>query len=198
MHHLAVLWKSPRETYLNINRPTGSVWSKRHQSLKFAAVQGWPRQMAALNPWTVKMRLKARLERNEIWEGFRRLYSSIRVAGVEMVQGSSCNLKKVRLDHIGAGIYFHWRSLYCKCCFCDWSQYFNFARLTTHSDKGGLLGRPTFFSHSLWFLVSTVRGSANTINCVVVYQLCYVRLCSKNVAISSCRKWWEFFSHFQS
>ena len=55
--------------------------------------------MAALNPWTVKTRLIARLERNEIREGLRRLYSSVRVVVVEMVEGSVCNLEKVLIPH---------------------------------------------------------------------------------------------------
>lgn len=29
--------------------------------------------------------------------------------------------------YVGAGIYFHRKSLYCKCCFCDWSWHFDFS-----------------------------------------------------------------------
>lgn len=72
------------------------------QSQKFAAGHGWPRQMAALNPWTVKRRLKAKLERDEIWVSLRGLCFS--AEGEEVVGGSegenapSCHREAIQTD----------------------------------------------------------------------------------------------------
>lgn len=81
MHLLAVLWNSPaRVIWISISQE--SVCDQKApwvESLQASA--GWPRQMAALNPWTVKTRLKAKLERDEIWASLRGLCFSEREKG---------------------------------------------------------------------------------------------------------------------
>lgn len=59
------------DIWISISQEAERDQNKNEGSLKFAAEPGWPRQMAALNPRTVKMRLKAKLERDEIWVSFR-------------------------------------------------------------------------------------------------------------------------------
>lgn len=60
-----------RDIWISISQEAERDQNEKEGSLKFTVEPGWPRQMAALNPRTVKMRLKAKLERDEIWVSFR-------------------------------------------------------------------------------------------------------------------------------